>query len=83
MTKSIRELTVSMSNELVLARQDRSLIEMRVTRACMAEMNADATGATAAEVWLSATEYSEVYPLRITGIPHSRKCSTSARLCTG
>lgn len=65
MDKGLGDLTVSMSKQLAMARQNLSLVELRVTRACIAKLGAGLTADGGHDVWLSAREYAEAYGLSL------------------
>ncbi|HDR8983183.1 replication initiation protein [Burkholderia vietnamiensis] len=56
---------VPMSKQLAMARQDLGLIELRVTRACLAKYDAGIVADGTHEVWLSATEYAKTYGVNV------------------
>lgn len=59
MDAGLGDFTVSVSKQLAMARQGLSLVELRVTRACLAKFNAGHRADGAQGVWLSAREYAE------------------------
>lgn len=61
----LSDLTVVMSAELANARQDLSLVELRVARAGIAKLNAGQTADGTDDVWLSAKEYAQIYGMSV------------------
>ncbi|VWD62375.1 replication initiation protein [Burkholderia contaminans] len=59
------DFPVPMTRQLAMARQDLNLVELRVTRACIAKYDAGVVADGTHEVWLSAIEYAKTYGVNV------------------